>query len=88
MAKGNVKIEIGVDGEPLRSLTDKVKPVKSVKAEVEELSNPVNLASRLDHPVIISYDGQGLVIPPKGRIMVANKNKLGAIPSGVILLKS
>lgn len=53
---------------------------------------PGKLVSRLDHAVTISYDGQGLVIPPRAQgkfaVKIANTAKLGALPSGIQLLKA
>lgn len=47
----------------------------------------VKLISKLNHSVIISYDGKGLVIPPYGTIEVENNQLLGAIPKGVLTIK-
>lgn len=56
------------------------------------LPNPGKLISRLDHAVTIAYNGEGLVIPPraqgKNAILVADKAKLGALPSGVECIKA
>ena len=45
-----------------------------------------HVISRLDHSVILSYDGEGLVVPPRGRLPVANKKLLGALPKGVVVV--
>lgn len=41
------------------------------------------LISRLNHPVVISYDGEGLTIPPRGIIEQVDRNKVGALPTGI-----
>lgn len=60
-------------------------------AGAPEMPNPGRLVSRLDHAVTISYNGEGLVIPPRAQgkkaVIVADIAKLGAYPSGVQLLK-
>jgi hypothetical protein len=43
----------------------------------------VTLVSTLDHPVTISYDGDAMIIPPRGRIGTIDPARLGAIPKGV-----
>jgi hypothetical protein len=45
--------------------------------------NMVTLVSTLDHPVTISYDGDAMVIPPKGRVAKVDPARLGAIPRGL-----
>lgn len=55
------------------------------------MPNPGKLVSRLDHAVTISYEGRGMMIPPraqgKNAVVIADINKLGALPSGVQCLK-
>lgn len=41
------------------------------------------LVSRLDHPVVISYDDDTIVISPRGTTQLLAKSKLGALPSGI-----
>lgn len=43
----------------------------------------VTLVSTLNHPVILSYDGEALPIPPRGRLPKIDPVKLGALPKGV-----
>jgi len=43
----------------------------------------VTLVSTLDHPVTISYDGDAMIIPPRGRIGTIDPARLGAVPKGV-----
>ena len=51
-----------------------------------ERPNQATIISRLKHSVILSYGGEGLVIPPRGRQVVANRKLLGALPKGVIVV--
>lgn len=44
------------------------------------------LVSRLDHPVYLSYFGEGLVIPPRGRQPKIRKVGLGALPRGIVFV--
>ena len=44
------------------------------------------LFSQRDHPISLSYDGQGMILPPRGELLIENKDLLGAIPKGVILV--
>ncbi|TMP46311.1 hypothetical protein CWB96_00320 [Pseudoalteromonas citrea] len=43
------------------------------------------IVSTLDHPVVISYDGDAMSLPPRGRIASLNPAKLGALPKGIRL---
>lgn len=60
-------------------------------AGAPDMPNPGKLVSRLDHAVTIAYNGEGLVVPPRAQgkhaVVIADVNKLGAIPSGLQLLK-
>lgn len=46
----------------------------------------VKLFSQRDHPITLSYDGEGMQLPPRGELVIADKNKLGALPKGVIMV--
>lgn len=70
--KGKIEYYQGKDG--------KIKP------EVEDKTSPAMVVSRLDHPTTITYNGESLVIPPRGREQVANLKKLGAIPKGITVV--
>jgi hypothetical protein len=46
------------------------------------------LWSRLDHAVTISYNGEAMVLPPRAKKQrIPNIKKLGALPSGITLIK-
>jgi hypothetical protein len=44
------------------------------------------LVSRLDHPVYISYFGDGMTIAPRGTVPKIRKVGLGALPRGVVFV--
>lgn len=44
------------------------------------------LVNTLDHPVYLSYMGESLVLSPKQKINNVNKEKVGALPKGVMFL--
>jgi len=47
-------------------------------------TSPVGvLVSRLDHPVTISYNDDTIIVSPRGTTLLLERNKLGALPSGV-----
>jgi len=50
------------------------------------ISNIGDVISRKDHPVYLSYAGSAIVVPPRGKIKKINKNKLGALPNGVVFV--
>lgn len=43
----------------------------------------VTVASTLNHPVILSYGGEALPLPPRGRVSKIDPTKLGVLPKGV-----
>jgi hypothetical protein len=48
------------------------------------------LISRLPNPITLSYGGQGMVLPPRfngKKYNPIDKNKLGALPTGVIFIE-
>ena len=57
----------------------KVRPV----APKPVVPKTVTLASTRNHNVEISYGGESMIIPPKGKVTGLNKEKLGAIPKGI-----
>lgn len=44
------------------------------------------LVNTLDHPVYLSYMGESLVLSPKQKINNVNKEKVGALPKGVMFI--
>jgi len=67
-----------------KKVIDEIKKLDAFKDEARPDEGTV--ISRLKHSVILSYGGEGLVIPPRGRQVVANKKLLGALPNGVIVV--
>ena len=47
----------------------------------------VRLISKLNHPVYLSYGGETAVIPPRSKDKRVYKEKLGAVPKGIMLQK-
>lgn len=45
------------------------------------------IVSRLDHPVIISYNGEGLLVSPREKVKVKDTSLLGALPKGISIIK-
>ena len=62
---------------------DKVRKMKAFK--VTPRVNEGTLINRHKFPVTVSYNGVGLVIPAKGRLVLEDKSKLGALPVGVLI---
>lgn len=67
-AKGNLKFFQGKD---------------AVGSEAEKQTKPAWIISRQDHPITLSYGGEAIIIPPRGRELIANYEMLGALPKGV-----
>lgn len=47
------------------------------------MDHSATVVSRQNHPVTLSYNGMAMVIPPRGRVKIADKRKLGMLPVGV-----
>lgn len=47
-----------------------------------------SLLNSLDHPVYIAYMGETLVISPRQKVDNVEREKLGAIPKGVVYIPS
>jgi len=71
-------------------MTEKVKRVTNPRDEWEvEMTVKIErktLKSSVDHPLYLSYGGEGIVLAPKGTIKNINPNKLGALPRGATLV--
>lgn len=66
------------------NVINEIKKLDAFKDEARPDEGTV--ISRLKHSVILSYGGEGFVIPPRGRQVIANKKLLGALPKGVIVV--
>lgn len=47
-----------------------------------------SLLNTLDHPVYIAYMGETLVISPRQKVDNVEREKLGAIPKGIVYISS
>jgi len=65
----------------------KTKKVSSSFKAAMPTEGPGRLISKLNHPVTISYNGEAMQLPPRGKEKVSNVKKLGALPRGVLLVK-
>jgi hypothetical protein len=63
-------------------LNDTIDETLEVRKEINKQGW---LISKLDHPVVINYAGQGLRLSPKAKVLIENKDLLGALPGGVII---
>ena len=95
--KQSKKIELGIKDDPKsfkvlgssNMVKSKGNYYQSAPAEAkapEEMLDPGYLVSRQNHPVTLSYEGEALVIPPRGRVRIANKAKLGGLTMGVAFI--
>jgi hypothetical protein len=93
------KVELGVVNKATGNV-DELKEVrwretgKSMKYYVGnsqptpklDMPHPAKVISRLNHQVILCYDGEGMVLPPNGRKIVPDLNKLGTLPRGITVV--
>jgi hypothetical protein len=56
------------------------------KVEEEVEVNPGLVRSSVDQPMTLTYNGDGMMLPPRGSLKIANINKLGKLPGGVSLI--
>ena len=90
MAKKKLKIEVQLKEDSYHTPKGKNEYIQGKDkgaVKKEEVKNPGVLISRLSHPVTISYNGEGMLIPARGRSKVADTNKIGALPKGIFLKK-
>jgi len=89
-----VKASIGLkdDPESMRPLSKKknytqgdVDLTKSTEV-AEKMVKPGHVVSRLDHQVTLSYNGEGMCVPPRGKELVANTDLIGALPRGIFII--
>ena len=91
MGKSNKKVFVGLKGEPigLESGAKESKYIQgaSVKQEVEKRVNEAKLISRLNYPVTVKYGEDTIMISPRAKLVVADADKVGKLPTGIILIK-
>ena len=63
---------------------DSVTPIPEV--EVEERLHPAKLINKMNHPIQLSYNGIGMMLSPREKVEIANLNKLGSLPRGVMAI--
>ena len=89
--KVSKKIFVGIKGEAdsfveSRGMAKFVSGVGPAPAPAEEMSEPAIVINRLDHPMTLSYGGDAMVVPPRGRVKIASVQKLGGLPKGIQLV--
>jgi len=55
--------------------------------KVEEKRNPATVINRFPHPMTLSYEGNAMILPPRSRNKIADSEKLGHIPKGIMLVR-
>lgn len=89
---GKPSVSIGIKGDPKsfsvsdRGLAKFASGVDKEKPEVEAEVSPAIVINRLPHPMTLSYGGEAMVVPPRGKVKIANIEKLGGLPKGMQLL--
>ena len=85
-------VSIGIKGDPQsfvvsdRGMAKFASGVNKKKPELEKENSPAIVINRLMHPMTLSYDGEAMVVPPRGKVRIANQEKLGGLPQGMQLL--
>ena len=59
----------------------------SQKGLKEDHIRPAKLINRMNHPMTLAYMGEAMILPPRGKKMVADWQKLGNLPKGVTMVK-
>jgi len=57
------------------------------QGKIEERVRPARLVNRFEHPMTLSYNGAAFQLPPRGKRVVADYEKLGNLPKGVTMVK-
>ena len=89
MAEKKNKIELGLKNEPdtMKVITNKVqKEVKGLFQLDEKIVDKGTLISNLNYPVIVKYGTDHIRVSPRARLVIADRNKLGNLPKGIILI--
>jgi hypothetical protein len=90
------KVLLGVQGDsasfkPIKWIESKGKNkyFQGVAPDIvkpEEMTNPAILVNKLKHNASLSYNGEGMIVAPQARVKIADFNKLGALPRGVVCI--
>jgi len=54
--------------------------------EVEKEVKPGWIVNRNHHEVTLSYDGEAMIIPPRGKEKICNVDKLGGLAPNVVFI--
>lgn len=89
MAEKKNKIELGLKDEPETMKVINEKSTKKVQV-LSQLKNKVvnggTLISNVNYPVIVKYGLDSIRVSPRSRMKIANKDLIGELPSGIILV--
>lgn len=88
----NPKLFLGIKGEPTTFAEVKKQGERYFQgldgaASVQEaLVRPAMVINRNNHNITLAYDGEAIIIPPRGREKIADFEKLGRLPVGITVL--
>jgi len=60
--------------------------VSGAESEDEKMVREALVVNSMNHPIELSYNGEGMMLSPHARKIVADWQKLGAIPKGVVVI--
>jgi len=70
-------------------MADYIQGQEGENQQMEEKVKPAYVISQLNHAVILSYNGLSLMVPPQGKVLVANQDLLGsALPRGIFVVSA
>lgn len=77
---------VGLDGAIKSKGAKEYFQFAAAEKEVEKRTKPGHLINRNNHDVTLSYAGEALVIPPRGKALIPNVEKLGGLAPGVVFV--
>lgn len=86
------KLELGVKGDPSTNMELTKGKVQFIsgrdaeKPELEESVAPAWVRNSLDHNMTLSYGGDAMVVPPRGKVKIPNMQKMGGLPKGLVMI--
>ena len=89
--ESKAKVAVGIKGDPKsfsesKGISKFFSGVDMEKPEIEEEVAPAFLINSLDHSMTLSYGGDAMVIPSRGKVKIANMQKMGGLPKGMKLV--
>lgn len=93
MAKKKNSVEVKlIQGNTKISKSEKpdvnfVNELVEKSKEVEKVEKPALLISRIDYPVTVKYSEFTIRVSPRAKLKIANYDKLGELPKGLVLKK-